>query len=200
MTGGALGRGARGWLLGSLAAALCACLGLCACASTPGQTGAVQYLDRDTGATFMIVGRPLTFAHVRPQVAARVRDYATVAAAYLDRGGRIDYVLLVYLWSTIDPRNEPGPLASTADLVLVADDRRIALIPFEDPGQSLPRIDRPPVRHFAAAIFRTDLPTLRYLIAARYLSLLQGNGGEEARFELWDDERASLAQLVRSGQ
>lgn len=187
-------KAARGWLLGLLAS------GLCACAAIPGQAGPVQYLDRNTGATFMIVGRPLTFAHVRPQVAARVRDYATVAAAYLDRGGRIDYVLLVYVWSTIDPRNDPGTAARAAGLALVADDRRIALLPLDDPGQSLPPIDRPPVRHFVAAIYRTDLATLRYLIAARYLSLLRSRDGEGARFELWDDERASLAQLVRSKQ
>jgi hypothetical protein len=186
--------GARIWVLMSLVTALSAC--------APGtdRTGPVQYLDRDTAVTFTVAARPLTFAHVRPDVAARVRDYATIAPAAMDRNGEIEYVLLIYLWSTVDPRNEPAASGPAPDLVLVADDRRFALHPISDPAQRLPPIDRPPVRHFVAAMYRTDLPTLRFLTAARYLSLLRGTGPGDARFELWRDERAPLADLVRSAE
>jgi hypothetical protein len=169
------------------------------CASEPDRAP-VQYLDRDTAATFTVVAAPLTFAHVRPEVAARVRDYATVAAAAMERNGHTDYVLLVYLWSTVDPRNGPGPPRRPPDLVLAADDRRIALRPISDRAQPLPPVDRPPVRHFVAAMYPTDLPTLRFLISARYLSLVRGEGTREARFELWHDDRASLADWVRTVQ
>jgi hypothetical protein len=193
----ALPPGARAAWLAALA------LGLSACASLPQGAQPIQYLDRNTGATFMVAARPMIFAHVRPQTAARVRDYATVTAGYLDRSGRIDridYVLLVYLWSTVDPRYEPSPRGAPPDLVLVADDRRIPLRPFPDLGQAPPPVGRPPVRHYVAAIYRCDLATLRYLTIARYLSLQRGDGRQEVRFELWDDQRAPLRELVRSGQ
>jgi len=164
------------------------------------RSGPVQYLDRDTAVTFTVAARPLIFAHVRPEVAARARDYATVAAASLDRDGQIQYVLLIYLWSTVDPRNESDFTGPAPDLVLAADDRRIAIHPISDPLQRLPPIDRPPVSHFVAAMYRTDLPTLRFLTTVRYLSLLRGAGPEEARFELWRDERAPLADLVRAAE
>ena len=177
-------------------------LGLCACASVTDRTDPVQYLDRDTAAHFVVAAQPLIFAHARPQTAARVRDYATVAAASMDRAGRIEYVLLIYRWSTVDPRDEPGNgpgvSAPPADLTLVADDRRIKLHPIADRTQSVPPLDRPPTGHFGAAIYRTDLPTLLYLTKARYLSLVRGEGRAEVRFALWQDPRACLAALVRS--
>lgn len=189
-----VGSRARAWLLAALAAALGAC------APVTERSGPIQYLDRDTAVTFTIVTKPLIFAHVRHDVAARVRDYATVAGASMDRNGQIEYILLVYLWSTVDPRNESSAAGPAPDLILAADDRRIVLHPISDPGQPLPPFDRPPVRHFAAAMYRTDLPTLRFLTAVRYLSLLRGEGRHEARFGLWRDERESLADLVRSSQ
>lgn len=194
MSGGIRRKGIlRAWLAAGMAA------GLAACASIPQRSGPVQYLDRDTGVTFVVAARPLIFAHPRPQSAARVRDYATVAAASLDRNGRIQYVLLIYFWSTLDPRDEPGVTGPMADLTLVADDRRILLHRIFDPAQPLPPFDRPPGRASVAGMYGTDLPTLRFLAAARYLSLLRPEGRGEARFELWDDERTSLAALARSG-
>lgn len=174
-------------------------MALGACASVPQGTDPVQYLDRDTGVTFMVVSRPLVFAHARTETAARVRDYATVAGASIDRNGRIDYVLIVYLWSTVDPRNVATSAMSEESLILAADERRIVLRPFADGTQPIPPIDRPPVRHFTAALYRCDRETLRYLGAVRHLSLLRYEGRDSARFELWDDQRASLAALVGPG-
>ena len=176
---------------------------LCACTSIPRDARPVQYLDRSTAATFMVAARPMIFAHLRPQTAARVRDYATVAAASLERSGltdRIDYVLLVYFWSTVDPRYEDSAGEAVQDVVLVADDRRIPLHPLPDLGQAPPPIGRPPVRHFVGVIYRTDLATLRYLTQAHFLSLERGTGRHKVRFGLWDDERAALRGLVRAGQ
>jgi hypothetical protein len=174
--------------------------GLCACASAPERSGPVQYLDPNTAVHFLVVGKPLIFAHIRPQTAARVRDYATVAAASMDRDGRIEYVLLVYLWSTVDPRDGRGAWGPAPNLALVADDRRMELHPISYSAQTPPPVDRPPTRHFVGGIYHTDLDSLRYLTEAHYLSLVRGEGPDEARFELWDDERASLAALISSVQ
>lgn len=188
------GCGVRAALLASLVAVLCAC------APTAQRRGPVEYLDRDTAVTFTVVAHPLIFARVRPDLAARVRDYATAAAASLDRNGQVQYVLIIYLWSTVDPRNEPRAAGPAPDLVLAADDRRIVLHPMTDPAQSLPPFDRPPVRHFVGAMYPTDLATLRFVTAARYLALLRDAGSREARFGLWRDERQSLADLVGPSQ
>ena len=176
-----------------------AAVALCACASVPDR-GPVQYVDRDTGVNYTLVSKPLIFAHLRPQIAARVRDYATVAAAFRDRNGQTEYVFLIYLWSTVDPRNEPGTAHSAADLALAADDRLIPLHALSDPAHRLPPLDRPPAPYFLAAMYGTDLSTLRYLTSARYLALLRDEGGAEARFELWDDERAALADFVTAAR
>jgi hypothetical protein len=176
---------------------------LCACASIAREARPVQYLDRSTAATFMVAARPMIFAHLRPQTAARVRDYATVAAASLERSGRtdrIDYVLLIYFWSTVDPRYENSAGKAVPDVVLVADDRRIPLRPLLDSGQALPPIGRPPVRHCLGMIYRTDLATLRFLALAHYVSLQRGTGRYTERFTLWDDERGALAGLVRAAE
>jgi hypothetical protein len=179
-----------------------ACLAalLAACAPARERTAPLEYLDRDTAVTFTVVAHPLVFARVRPDLAARVRDYATVAAASMERNGQTRYVLIIYLWSTVDPRNEPGVGRRAPDLVLAADDRRIALHPIDDPAQRLPPLDRPPVAHFVGSLYRTDLATLRFLATARYVSLFRREGRRQARFGLWRDGRASLDDLVRAGQ
>ena len=174
--------------------------GLCGCASAPPRARPVQYLDWNTGTTFVVAARPMVFAHDRPQAAARVRDYATVLAGYMDRGGRTTDVLLVYLWSTIDPRDEPRAAGAPPELLLTADDRQIPLRPLAAGAQGVPPLGRPPVRHWVAGLYGTDLATLRYLVGVRYLSLSLNAGADAVRYGLWADERASLAALARSAQ
>ena len=67
------------------------------------------------------------FALSRKDLAANARDYANITVASVNRGGKINYVLIVYFWSTADPRMRPDPLPSGQPLILQADDRRIAL-------------------------------------------------------------------------
>lgn len=181
--------GARTWVLAALAS------GLCACVSAGDRAGPITYLDPDTGTTFVAVARPLVFSHARSELAARSRDYASVAAASVDRSGRVEYVLLVYFWSTVDPRIAPVKPGPTTGLVLAAEDRRIALEPI---SLAVPPIDRPPARHIIAMMYRTDFATLRYLAAVRRISLLRADTQGTERYRLWDDERTALADLVRS--
>ena len=73
---------------------------LTACAALPGTPGPEEYLDPTTAATISVVGKPMVFGHERPERAAHMRDYVTLAAAAVNRGGKTDYVLVAYDWTT----------------------------------------------------------------------------------------------------
>jgi len=86
----------------ALPVAMLAALG--ACVAVAGDKQPREYLDEETAATVTVVAEPLVFALPRPELAANVRDYVTLAAAAVDRNGKLSYVLIVYFWSTVDPR------------------------------------------------------------------------------------------------
>jgi hypothetical protein len=46
-------------------------------------------------------------------------------------------------------------------------------------------------------VYHTDLPTLRFISAARHLAVSTDANNPALIFELWDDRRAALANLVR---
>src|SRR5262245_37017014 len=85
-----------------------------------------EYLDPVTAASVTSVDQPIIFARAEQDVAANRRQYATVVAVSVNRSGRYDYYLMVYPWSTVDPRLgvdvRPGDT-----LLLLADDRAIRL-------------------------------------------------------------------------
>ncbi len=186
-----------------LAALLCA---LEACTALPSADTPQEYLDKDTAATVSVVGEPLVFAHERPEVAAHMRDYVTLAAAAVNRGGHRDYVLIAYFWTTLDPHGESsgrpqGQAASVSEkLLVVADDRRIEL-PLaghsaRDAGIGV-SVHAPPSSTALPNVYRTDLDTLRFMAAAHHLALAGNAGDPDASYELWDDQRVALAALVR---
>lgn len=161
-----------------------------------------EYLDEQTGATVTVVDRPLVFARERNERAANLRDYITLSAASVNRGGKVEYVLVAYLWSTLDPRFDE-PVVGAASLVLQADDRRIALAAngkspsdlgiaqsvYAPPGEQPGHESKP-------MVFPTDLGTLRFIAAARSL-VIQNLADENAfNYELWDDKRRSLTRFV----
>ncbi len=191
--------GARGAARTLALAALAAIL--CGCASLGDRTPPIQYLDRDTGTTYRLVSRPMVFAHSQPQTAAHSRDYATVAAAWIDRDGDARYALFVYLWSTVDPRDDPGRPGAPGALTLVADDRLIRLsggvVPRSD-ARDVPPIDRPPVRHPTLVEFLTDRDSLRSLAAAGHVALWRAIGSSRLRYSLWSDGRGALTGLIRA--
>jgi hypothetical protein len=158
-----------------------------------------EYLDEQTGATVTVVDAPLIFARDRTERAANLRDYVTLAAASVDRGGKLEYVLIAYIWSTLDPRYAPA--AARADsLVLVADDRRITLgangrTP-SDLGIALP-VHQPPGQDVKPLVFPTDLATLRFIAAARALAVQTVLAEDTVSYELWDDQRRALDRYVR---
>jgi hypothetical protein len=158
-----------------------------------------EYLDEQTGATVDLVDAPLVFARDRSERAANLRDYVTLSAASVNRGGKLEYVLVAYVWSTLDPRYAPA--AERADsILLIADDRRIRLDAAgktpADLGIARP-VHAPPGQDSKPLVFPTDLATLRFIAAARSLAVQTQVGEDTVTYDLWDDERRALDRYVR---
>ncbi len=175
---------------------------LLVCTSAAGRSPALQpeeYLDEQTGATVDVVDSPLVFARDRSERAANLRDYVTLAAASVNRGGKLEYVLIAYVWSTLDPRYAPAS-ALADSLLLVADDRRIRLDSAgkspADLGIARP-VHAPSGQDVKPLVFPTDLGTLRFIAAARSLAVQTQLGEETVSYELWDDQRRALDRYVR---
>ena len=156
-----------------------------------------EYLDEQTGATVTVVDKPMVFARERSERAANLRDYVNVTAAAVNRGGKIEYVLIAYVWSTLDPRYAPAIGASS--LLLQADDRRFVL----NANGKLPAdlgiaqtVHAPPGHESAPLVFPVDLPTLRFIAVARSLAVQAVADEEAIDYELWDDQRRSLGRFV----
>jgi hypothetical protein len=180
-------------------------LALLCCAAFAGEPSPLEYLDEDTGATVTVVEEPLVFEYGRRDLAANGHDYATLAAASVNRGGKVEYVLIVYFWSTVDPRLRTDSLPVAEPLILQADDRRISL---KLRGHSAHEagigtaIHAPPVGNARPNVYGTDLATVRFIGAARQLTLLADSDGTTLSYGLWTDRRPALQQFVRhmSGQ
>ena len=185
-------------------AAACATVALCAtltaCSSAPARPP--QYLDPDTAASVTTVTTPIVFARAHQDVAANARQYVTVAAVSVNRSGHFDYVLLVYLWSTVDPRlgahRHPGQ-----NIILLADDRAIRLVrdgsSLHQVGISAP-LHAPEHMHGQPRIYRTDLETLKFLGQARRMRLLLEGDEDPRPFDVWTDGRAALKQFASANQ
>jgi len=158
----------------------------------------IEYLDPETAAMVSSVTAPIIFARAHQDVAANARQYANIVGASVNRSGHYEYLLLVYIWSTVDARLGAG--AHPGDtLVLLADDRAIRL---PRDGRSLKEVGiaKPLMRplHFRGQprIYRTDRETLQFLATARHLRL-QLEGDQDARpFEVWKDGRKELGRLA----
>jgi hypothetical protein len=171
---------------------------LFACGANAGESPPREYLDEETAATITVVDRPLVFEYPRRDLAANAHDYATLAAASVNRGGKIDYVLIVYFWSTLDPRLRTDSLAAEP-LVIQADDRRIALKlrghSAHEAGIGVP-VHAPPA-DATPNVYGTDLATVRFISAARHVALLVDSGATTLNYELWEDRRDALRAFVR---
>jgi hypothetical protein len=180
-------------ILAALAIAVAACSTI-AFAKTPR-----EYTDENTAATITVVDEPIVFARSRRDLAANARDYVTLAAAAVDRAGRVEYVIVAYVWSTIDDRLDPERRRDTSTLLIAADDRRIELTaPVGSPdevGIADPVLP-PPGPSRVPQVYRIDLGTLRFLAAARRVSLLLGTDPVAPTYDLWDDGRPALRAFV----
>jgi len=147
------------------------------------------------------VSAPMVFARAHQDVSANSRQYLTVAAVSINRSGRYEYLLLVYLWSTVDPRlgidRHPGQ-----NLIWLADDRAIRLVrdgrSMKEAGVSR-ALYAPDHWHGRPRIYRTDRQTLLFLSSAKRLRLVL-EGDDDARpFDVWTDGRRALGALAAAG-
>ena len=206
--------GIAGWSMGiailyrSLASLLLLAASVVAAASDANAPR--QYLDEDTGATVFFVGRPLVFAHERatfvprsnsaaPNMPVPPRDYVTLAAAAVDRAGKYTYVLIGYFWSVGAPPQVENACSGGEDLVLQLGDRRMNLAPFHgsarDAGisQSIHR----PSTDAKPAVYSSDLATLGLIAESADPVLYCGTETAPLKFELLEDRRPALRELVR---
>ena len=160
----------------------------------------LEYLDPDTAATVTVVAQPLVFANPRTELAANARDYVTLAAAAVNRSGKVTYVGIAYFWSTVDPRMRTDPLPAPEPLILQADDRRIELRlrgqSAHDAGIGV-AVHAPSGAAGPPSVYGLDLATLRFIAEARQLTVLAESNGTLLRYPLWDDRRAALRAFVR---
>jgi hypothetical protein len=174
-----------------------------------------EYLDEETGATVFFVGRPLLFARERVTVNGRVvlrespaaanvthvpRDYVTLAAAAVDRGGKYTYVLIGYFWFVGAPQPDENVCVDRGPLALQLGDRRIELPPFEgstrDAGVSQP-IHRPSIGDAKPTAYPIDLATLGQIAESAHLALYCGAETAPLKYELLEDRLPALRELVR---
>ena len=154
------------------------------------------------------VSSPMVFARAHQDVSANSRQYLTIVGVSVNRSGRYEYLLLVYLWSTVDPRlgadRHPGQ-----NLIWLADDRAIRLVrdtrSMQEAGVSrplyAPEHQRGRLAHGSSGprIYRTDRQTLLFLSSAKRLRLVL-EGDDDARpFDVWTDGRRALGALAAAG-
>jgi len=203
---GPLAHAGRGLLI------VLACLTACTDVR-PGNNEPRVYLDQSTAVTVTTVGRPMVFARERPNFAVHMRDYITAAAASTDRAGKIDSILIVYYWTTFDPHGQDGDVGGSAragspareekrpdELILVADDRRIRMVKVQRSAHEAgieERAHAPPIGGGTPVIYSIDLPTLRYIAAARNLSAQTRTGEAVLDYEIWEDGRPALARWLQ---
>jgi hypothetical protein len=172
------------------------------CSDIAARDAPKDYLDQSTAVTVTVVGRPLVFARERPNFAVHMRDYITLAAAAVNRSGKIEYILIAYFWTTFDPHAREGDaqVQRPDDLVILADDRKIQLVKADRSAHEVgidEPVHAPAVGAGAPNIYRADPAMLRYIAAARALRTQARIGDTELNFEIWDDRRAALAEWVR---
>jgi hypothetical protein len=175
-------------------------IALGACASAPDSAGPSEFLDETTAATISVVAKPLVFAHERPELAVHARDYVTLAAASVNRGGAIEYYIFAYLWSTLDDTNRNGVPLVADNLAIAADDRRInpQLVGHSSQEAGVGTAVRaPPGRHWTLNVYKTDVPTLGFIAEARHLTVITGAAEAPITYESWDDQRRALRGLVQ---
>src|ERR1700676_528340 len=109
---------------------------LAACSTAPPKSSH-EIFDEQSASTLLVTGAPLVFARERSDVTAHARDYATLVAVEIDISGEYGQYLLLYRWSTVDPRMSPPPSPDAGELLILADGREIDLKPLEKPPTSL---------------------------------------------------------------
>jgi len=177
-------------------------------AAAAGANTPLEYVDEQTGVTVTAVARPLVFArdHTTPNGApaqswsTAPRDYVTLAAAAVDRTGKITYLLIGYFWSVGVSQPWENARLAREPLVLQLEGRRIELTPqggsARDAGISAP-VHPPPVGPATASLYAVDLSTLGLIAESAHPALYCGGGSTPLKYELFEDRLTALREFVR---
>ena len=168
-----------------------------ACASPPSD-GPRQYLDEKSAATVTVAQGSLVFARERPELAVHARDYLTLVPIDVNRMGTHVLYFYGFVWSTIDKRGSTPSGEGIAQFEIVADGRRIPLVPVRATPREL-GLAEPPVRAPSGSaqllIARTDRQTLAFLAAAGVIRAAELHDGVSEPYELWSGNPGSLVAL-----
>lgn len=163
------------------------------------RAGSHVFFDEQTASTLTVVDEPLIFARERSDAAAFARDYATLVAVEVDLSGTdVDYLLL-YRWSTVDPRMSPPPGPDEGEMHLLADGRLIDLKPLPRLPVSLTQRHALLVPNHGKVIayaYRVEPGTLRFIAASRDLRLRMPQEPLDLPFTVWADGRPALARFA----
>jgi hypothetical protein len=167
---------------------------------TPVDMAPIDSLDETTGNTYTSVAQPLIFARRRADLAANARDYATIAAAHINRAGKLTTYLLAYRWATVDVRMSALPAKSQGRLTFLGDGRVVELQPLSDPqALAMLRIElaAPRTQGKVGWVYAVDAATLRYLAESHELQLQFPDEAMAQPFEIWSDGRPALQAFAR---
>jgi hypothetical protein len=157
--------------------------------------------DERSGNTLSVVSRPLVFARSRTDVAAYARDYATLVAVEVDRSGNAERFLLLYRWSTVDPRMTPLPDPAAGALVLSGAGRVLKLTPLADMPVGLQHrqdLHLPAHGDVVSHAYRVDADVLRFIADGRAeLTLELPQESYLEPFAMWEDGRPALLDFLR---
>jgi hypothetical protein len=169
-----------------------------ACSSTP-RAASQEIFDEQTGNTLLVVAKPLVFARARSDVAAFARDYATLVAVEVDQSGKFNDYLLLYRWSTVDPRMAAPPGPNQGELKILTEGREIDLTPLEQLPVSLSRRKQllvPDQGVVVAHAYKIDAATLAFIASSRELTVRMPQEQFDAPFTIWEDGRGALAKFA----
>jgi hypothetical protein len=173
---------------------------LTACA-TSSREAPHEIFEEQSGNTLLVVGKPFVFARERTDVAAHARDYATLVAVQVDQSGNAREYLLLYRWSTVDPRMSPPPDPKEGQLRILAEGRSIDLKPLAELPTTLSRgkeLHVPRHGDVLARAYAADPATLRYIAASRELMIRMPEERLDTPFGIFEDGRGALAEFLQN--
>ena len=172
-------------------------LSACASSRTPGSR---EIFDEQTGNTLSVAAQPMIFARERTDVGAHVRDYATLVAVEVDHSGDFVDYLLLYRWSTVDPRMSGPTKPNGGELRILAEGRVIDLMPLERLPISSSQHARLhlPEHGVVATAYQVDPMTLRFIASSRVLAVRMPQESLDVPFGVWRDGRQALSRFMQS--
>jgi hypothetical protein len=159
-----------------------------------------EIFDERTASTFLVAGAPLVFARTRSDVAAHARDYATLVPVEIDTSGDYGQYLILYRWSTVDPRMSPPPDPAAGDLRIIADGRVIDVKPMDSVPLGLDKRRELLVPNHGDVVpraYKFDVATLDFIASSRAIALRMPQEALDMPFTLWEDGRGALKQFLK---